>query len=93
MSPPPIDFHSSAAHAEHSAIVPSCVLSLLHYQVPVKTHSLESVAICMSSQIESRAVMPACSKWRLYDYEASAKTTKEFAYMETSGEFRRRRGL
>jgi hypothetical protein len=73
MSPPPVDSHSSAAHAERSAIVPSCVSSLLH-QVPVNSHSLESVAICMSLQIVSRAVMPACSKWGLYDYEAASRS-------------------
>jgi hypothetical protein len=27
----------------------------------------------MSSQIESRAIMPACSKWGLYDYEAASR--------------------
>jgi hypothetical protein len=45
MSPLLINSHLSAAHAEHSAIVPSCVSSLLHYQVPVNSHNLKSVAI------------------------------------------------
>jgi hypothetical protein len=69
-----INSHSSAAHAEHSAIVPSCVLSLLHYQVPVNSHNLKSVATCMLSLIESRAVMPACSKWGLYNYKAASRS-------------------
>jgi hypothetical protein len=74
MSPPPIDSHSSAAHAEHSVTVPSCVSLLLHYRVPVNSYSLESVATCMWSLIESRAGMPACSKWGLYDYEAASRS-------------------